>query len=420
MNSNITISGPTLGPIVNEILCWIQNMINVLPQETVVKLSEDKFEEKETNEARDILLKLVIKDNDLPMHKIRCTKAISDTKVGFAVKQIYKIFQENSDISDFPIFVAQHLYRLPPIALELCDVSGIILSLKNLEIKAASLSECAKYSVASMEQVISKQDQAQIKQSDILNRLSKLEASDALDSTTSMPLSWSRCDFRSVDDLTSETSIMEIEQEAELTSNIPSNDDSSPLSTDDEPQDFSCKNTTEMEKKITTDDTDKPVIVPSPSDASNLEAEQEAELTSNIPTNDDSSPLSTDDEPQDFSCKNTTEMEKIPIYKAKKKITTDDTDKPVIVPSHSGKQQVKCNRCVFVCVSKEDLIKHMDTHSITVPYYCSECVDTFVDENDLRNHMLTHTGEKWIQCTKCDNECYSLVELENHMLTHTR
>ena len=116
--------------------------MNVLPLETVVKLSEDKFEEKETYEARDILIKLVITDNKLPMHKTRCTKAISDTKVGFAVKQMYKIFQENSDISDFPIFVAQHLYRLPPIALELFDVSGFLLNLKNLEIKAASLSEC--------------------------------------------------------------------------------------------------------------------------------------------------------------------------------------------------------------------------------------------------------------------------------------
>ena len=67
-------------------------MINVLPEETVVKLSEDKFEEKETNEARDILLKLVIKDNDLPMHKTRCTNSRGSKRVNLEVEYTRSFF----------------------------------------------------------------------------------------------------------------------------------------------------------------------------------------------------------------------------------------------------------------------------------------------------------------------------------------
>ena len=161
MNSNPTNNGSRLGPIVNEILCWTQNMMNILPLEMIVKLSKMKFEKENTYIACELLLSHVVKDSVTPTHRRRVIKLPTDTKLSYSMKEIWQIFQENADI---PRFVAQDLYKLPPIAIDNCDVSDILLSLKNLEIKAIASYECAKSSLTSIEHVLSNE-------TDILNRL---------------------------------------------------------------------------------------------------------------------------------------------------------------------------------------------------------------------------------------------------------
>ena len=68
MDSNLTNSGPSPGFIVNEILCYIQNMVDVLPVNTVVKICEGYLNVKETKESRDILISSLMKNKDSPLH----------------------------------------------------------------------------------------------------------------------------------------------------------------------------------------------------------------------------------------------------------------------------------------------------------------------------------------------------------------
>ena len=60
--------GPSQGPIINDLLCWTQNVINVSDELNFINLASVVFDEQEISRSRDLLINLLPK-NDAPLLK---------------------------------------------------------------------------------------------------------------------------------------------------------------------------------------------------------------------------------------------------------------------------------------------------------------------------------------------------------------
>jgi len=69
---------------------------------------------------------------------------------------------------------------------------------------------------------------------------------------------------------------------------------------------------------------------------------------------------------------------------------------------------------------RENLKKHMLTHTGEKSFKCGICLRMFSQRGNLKRHILTHTGEKSFKCEICMKMFSLSGDLKVHMLTHTR
>lgn len=108
--------------IVNELLCFIQNRLDTMPLDVIVKLTADFYP------AGDIAVgKEVIYDIVKPTERLRKRRGDSAGKED--ARDICKMMLQ-TDVDKLPTFVAKNLSNLPPMTIESFDVCGLM---KNME-----------------------------------------------------------------------------------------------------------------------------------------------------------------------------------------------------------------------------------------------------------------------------------------------
>ncbi|XP_069063113.1 zinc finger protein 551-like isoform X2 [Pleurodeles waltl] len=96
----------------------------------------------------------------------------------------------------------------------------------------------------------------------------------------------------------------------------------------------------------------------------------------------------------------------------------DSSQLPSVV---QNKQQntYACTKCDKSFSIKEDLVRHVESHSRTRPFTCRDCGKSFLQKGNLIKHYRTHTGEKPYQCIFCHKSFSRKDYLNGHMRIHT-
>ncbi|XP_070554548.1 uncharacterized protein [Ptychodera flava] len=124
----------TSGPVINELLCFIVNKIDVLTTDVLVKLCCEQFNDEEVEFAKKILFDLCATDQS------RFIKRQGQNKRTNNVLDIIRMVHE-CESAELPCFVAKDLCRLPAVDITHVDISVILKELKSLRWEITQLKE---------------------------------------------------------------------------------------------------------------------------------------------------------------------------------------------------------------------------------------------------------------------------------------
>ncbi|XP_050522427.1 zinc finger protein 90-like [Daktulosphaira vitifoliae] len=77
---------------------------------------------------------------------------------------------------------------------------------------------------------------------------------------------------------------------------------------------------------------------------------------------------------------------------------------------------VECPTCQRTFLNKQNLRRHMQTHSGLKPHQCSYCNLSFLRLSHLQRHHRTHTGERPFMCTECPKSFSRSDKLRYHIM----
>lgn len=116
-----------MGPvIINEMLCFVQNRLNILPYDIVIKLTSDFFPSDRIKEAKDLLFDSVKDIRQRKINRKGPNKSVEDTK------DIATVIL-SCEVKDCPQFVASDLGNLPPLGAHDFDVVRILQEVETLK-----------------------------------------------------------------------------------------------------------------------------------------------------------------------------------------------------------------------------------------------------------------------------------------------
>lgn len=115
--------------IINEVLCYVSNRIDVLEEPIINRICTSNFSEKEIEEAKTIICGHL---------SIRNTARKGDGRSAKHVQDIIKILKE-TEPNNLPILVAKDLHKIPPITFDHLDVTKILKELVTLKSEIFSL-----------------------------------------------------------------------------------------------------------------------------------------------------------------------------------------------------------------------------------------------------------------------------------------
>ncbi|XP_078123368.1 uncharacterized protein LOC144528568 [Sander vitreus] len=82
--------------------------------------------------------------------------------------------------------------------------------------------------------------------------------------------------------------------------------------------------------------------------------------------------------------------------------------------SGAGDKTISCSECGKRFWTKQNLTRHMRTHTGEKPFSCSICKKSFTQSGNVRRHMTTHTGEKPFSCSVCHKTFAWPEKLKSH------
>jgi hypothetical protein len=147
MEDDIAVSTPTegntqrgdhhvgnVGPIIDELLCFFVNKLDVMPLDMIKKLCLDFYDEAAIETSKNLLFD-VCSRSGLSIHTRR-KKHRGNNKNNMDVDDIAKVLHE-LETCDFPVFVAKDLNKLPPLTYNNFDFSRMILDIEALKNEVA-------------------------------------------------------------------------------------------------------------------------------------------------------------------------------------------------------------------------------------------------------------------------------------------
>lgn len=125
--------------IINELLTFVQNKINVLDELSIIQICATNFADSEIENGKQLVYTSLADGVRCPMRK-------GDDKNKKNLKDIIKVLKE-SDPDNHPVFVARDLNRLPPVSFDHVDVSRLLKDLTYLknevnQIRSDTVSKC--------------------------------------------------------------------------------------------------------------------------------------------------------------------------------------------------------------------------------------------------------------------------------------
>ena len=113
--------------IINELLCYLLNKVDSVPQDTLVRLISENFNEDEVETAKSLLCTHV-------MDSVKAVNRRGQNKKQLNLQDIYKMTLE-CDRDDLPRFVALDLAKLPPVSIDCIDVSSLLRKQQLMEME---------------------------------------------------------------------------------------------------------------------------------------------------------------------------------------------------------------------------------------------------------------------------------------------
>lgn len=74
-----------------------------------------------------------------------------------------------------------------------------------------------------------------------------------------------------------------------------------------------------------------------------------------------------------------------------------------------------CMLCKKNFLTKQNMKRHMQTHTGVKPHQCTLCNLSFLRLSHLQRHYRVHTGEKPFQCNQCDRLFSRSDKLKQHI-----
>lgn len=117
--------------VLNEVLCYITNRIDILDEPTLTRILITNFPEKDIDAAKAKLC------DDLA---IKSTSRKGEGRASKNALDMIKIIKEIGAASDkLPLYVARDLHKLPPITFDHLDVTRILKELASLRTEVSTL-----------------------------------------------------------------------------------------------------------------------------------------------------------------------------------------------------------------------------------------------------------------------------------------
>ena len=122
----LTVRLPPPQPIVNELLCFVQNKVEVLPLDVLVRICTEFYSYEIISAAKDILFQTAI----TRQRKIQRKHNKSKT----SLEDIVKVFLE-MEMTNAPIYVARNLAELPPFSADIGDSLKVLTEIETIKLQ---------------------------------------------------------------------------------------------------------------------------------------------------------------------------------------------------------------------------------------------------------------------------------------------
>lgn len=118
--------------VINELLCFVQNKIDIMDEESLIRIAISAFSAAEITSAKDLLFEsLTTNTRNISRRKNKEQKDMED---------IICVFK-NTEPDNTPIFVARELEKLPPISFDHVDVTALLKDIVILKTEIKHLKE---------------------------------------------------------------------------------------------------------------------------------------------------------------------------------------------------------------------------------------------------------------------------------------
>lgn len=133
--SLLTVKCNSCNVVINELLAFLRNVLDVMDEESVHQLCTSSFSAEEIVKAKTLLFESVPTGKKMPVRRKDGKKKMSRD----LDDMICLLKGSNPDL--FPIFVARELHRLPPVSFDHVDVTRLLKDVAKLQNKVSVLEE---------------------------------------------------------------------------------------------------------------------------------------------------------------------------------------------------------------------------------------------------------------------------------------
>lgn len=133
--SLITVKCNSCNVVINELLAFLRNVLDVMDEESVHQLCTSSFTAEEIVKAKTLLFESIPSGKKMPVRRKNGKKRVSRDLDDMIC------LLKGSDPELFPIFVAKELHKLPPVSFDHVDVTRLLKDLLQLQNKVSALEQ---------------------------------------------------------------------------------------------------------------------------------------------------------------------------------------------------------------------------------------------------------------------------------------